>query len=303
MGEAKLRRPAKTTGAPYPQDEAPSSFAQLVDQLSALLLLVDAELSKENHDENRVGIYMSDITSLRDDLVSQLPAAAHELGPEDHHIRLLQSIQLYRLPAIDEKLLAHKLKLEGIKEALRQRHDADMAALDAQLAEASSSTHPSTAPVDISEIQPHDEPMNPADQQILDARLETIETRMDGRVASIEASISAFLGRQDERSGRLDDRLVRMEQAASETRTDIKNLKSTIIVTAISVVLAIVLGVAAFNATVLSNMLAAFESGKNTGASQAEAKKQFEETSALIRRMQEDLDARRTPAPPASTKP
>ncbi len=72
-------------------------------------------------------------------------------------------------------------------------------------------------------------------------------------------------------------------------------LKTTIIVTAISAVLAIVFGVAAFNATVLSNMVASFESGKNTSAAQAEVKRQTEETAALLRRMREELDSRQKP--------
>lgn len=106
----------------------------------------------------------------------------------------------------------------------------------------------------------------------VDAKLQLIETRMDGRVASIESSIHASI------------------IAANETRGEIKNLKWTTIVTAI----ATVWGIAAFNATVLSNMVASFESGKNTAAAQAEVGKQSEEIAALIRKMQDDLDARRT---------
>src|SRR5471032_2240283 len=104
--------------------------------------------------------------------------------------------------------------------------------------------------------QADDHGMNAAtDREYIEAKLETIEARMDGRVASIETSISGFLGRQEGRFGHLDDRLIRIEQSAADTQTDIKGLKSTIIITAISAVLAIVFGVAAFNATVLSNML------------------------------------------------
>lgn len=120
--------------------------------------------------------------------------------------------------------------------------------------------------------------MNAADQQVLDARLETIETRMDSRVALIERSIQDSIA------------------VARETRGEIKNLKWTMVATAIATVLSI----AAFNATVLSNMVASFESGKNTALAQAEVKKQTEETAALIKRMQDDLDARKSVAPPGS---
>ena len=113
--------------------------------------------------------------------------------------------------------------------------------------------------------------MNSPTREEIDAKLQLIETRMDGRVASIERSVADAI------------------ESARETRGDIKSLKWTIIGTAI----ATVLGIAAFNATVLSNMVASFESGKNTATAQAEVKKQSEETAALIKKMQEDLEARR----------
>lgn len=151
--------------------------------------------------------------------------------------------------------------------------------------------------------------MTQPSREEIDAKLAAMEARMDGRVASIEATISGFLGRQEERFGRLDDRLLRMEQSVSQTQGDVKSLKSTIIVTAVSVVLAIVLGVAAFNATVLSNMVASFESGKNTAtsladtkASQAEVKRQTEETAALLKRIQDELNSKQSAAPAPPTK-
>ena len=118
---------------------------------------------------------------------------------------------------------------------------------------------------------------------------------MDGRVARIESALAASAALTDERSRHSDARMERMEAALSETRSAIASLKITIVVTAISAVLAIVLGVAAFNATVLSNMVASFESGKNTSAAQAEVKRQTEETAALLERMREQLDTRLKP--------
>jgi hypothetical protein len=141
----------------------------------------------------------------------------------------------------------------------------------------------------------------------IDAKLQTIEARMDARVASIQASIDGFMGRMEERALRTDDRFDRIDQrmggienTVQETQASIGNLKTTMIVTALSTVLAIVLGVAAFNATVLSNMLASFESGKNTATSQADVKRQSEETAALLKQMQAQLSA--SPAPAAEQK-
>jgi hypothetical protein len=93
--------------------------------------------------------------------------------------------------------------------------------------------------------------MNAVSKDLLDARLETIEVRMDARMARIEDSLKAIASSQ------------------TEVLASNKSTRTTMIVTGISSVLAIVLGVGAFNATVLSNMVASFESGKNTAAMQA----------------------------------
>lgn len=135
--------------------------------------------------------------------------------------------------------------------------------------------------------------MSEPTREEIDAKLDAREARMDGRVASIEAKIDGFMGRLDERFARMDDRMTHIEASASQTQSAIGNLKTTIIITAISAALAIVLGVAAFNATVLSNMVASFESGKATSAAQAEVKRQSEETAALLRQLQQSV-----PLPP-----
>jgi hypothetical protein len=145
-----------------------------------------------------------------------------------------------------------------------------------------------------------DTPMTVPNREEIDAKLETIEARMDGRVAAIQASIDGFMGRLEERALRTDERFTRIEESQRDTQASLGNLKTTIIVTALSTVLAIVIGVAAFNATVLSNMVASFESGKNTAVAQAEVKRQSEETAALLREIQAKVQ---TPPPtPAEQK-
>ena len=131
------------------------------------------------------------------------------------------------------------------------------------------------------------------DRDFIDAKLEAVGTRMDARVASIESALAAFTALMAERGRHFDLRVTRMETMIVEMRSAIAGLKTTITVTAVTAVLAIVLGVAAFNATVLSNMMAAFESGKNTSAAQAEVTRQAEETAALRSRMREELDAQK----------
>ncbi|MHA4871439.1 hypothetical protein ACXZ1M_27505 [Duganella sp. PWIR1] len=108
--------------------------------------------------------------------------------------------------------------------------------------------------------------MSTVTTDLLNARIETIETRMDARILAIETAIAGAI------------------QFHKELRADIKNLKTTVIVTAIASVLA----VGAINATILSNMVAAFESGKNTAAAQAEVTKQVEHLTVLVQKMREE---------------
>lgn len=152
-------------------------------------------------------------------------------------------------------------------------------------------------PLDTRGSRPNHSSMNTPSREEFEAKIQTIEARMDGRVASIEAKIDGLVNVLNERFRSMDERMGRMEDDSRETKAAVGNLKSTLIVTAISTVLAIVLGVAAFNATVLSNMVASFESGKSTSAAQAEVKKQAEETAGLLKQVQQQLDDARKSAP------
>jgi len=134
--------------------------------------------------------------------------------------------------------------------------------------------------------------MSQPTREEIDASLETIEVRMDGRVAAINAKIDTFIAHLTGQQALSDARMAQIESSVAETNIGVKALRGTILLTAISTVLAIVLGVAAFNATVLSNMLASFESGKNAATAQTEVKRQTEETAALLKRMQDELNSR-----------
>ena len=101
-------------------------------------------------------------------------------------------------------------------------------------------------------------------KDMMDARLEIIETRMDARVTRIEEMTDVIV------------------VSLKDTQASIKSLKETVIITAISSVLAIVLGVAAFNATVLSNMVASFESGRHISATEAQVMQQIKDVQALL---------------------
>lgn len=87
---------------------------------------------------------------------------------------------------------------------------------------------------------------SPITRPELDAKLETIEARMDGRLLRMEAIAE------------------RISEDVRETRSDIKTLKTTVITTAIIAALTIVFGIAGFNAMLTSNMLTAFQAGQQT---------------------------------------
>lgn len=130
-------------------------------------------------------------------------------------------------------------------------------------------------------LQPHNEPMSTAPtREEFEAKLETIETKMDARVQRIEDKMDGFLS------------------ASKETQDSIKSLKTTIIVTALSTVLAIVLGVAAFNSTVLSNMVASFESGKNTAQAIDKAQTDLQKREARLDEIDKKLDKLIAAPPP-----
>jgi len=119
--------------------------------------------------------------------------------------------------------------------------------------------------------------MNDITREEFNAKLETIETRMDARVESVSSKIDAFLTTQAavqverdkaqaERDKRLDGILAQIGKDQSDTKSSISSMKTTLIVTAVSTVLAIVLGVASFNTALTANMMSAFQLGKGEPA-------------------------------------
>ena len=134
---------------------------------------------------------------------------------------------------------------------------------------------------------PHHQDMTTVTKDLLDAKLETIETRMDARISSIETKIDHFIEKVDERSNRL-------EASMAEVRSDSKSLRWWLAGTAV----ATILGVYGANVSMVQTMLASFESGKNISTAQAEIKRQSEETSALLKQLQQTY-----PPPSAPTAP
>lgn len=105
----------------------------------------------------------------------------------------------------------------------------------------------------------------------VDAKIVANEARSDAQVAAILAKIDGIIARMDA-----------FEREMRETTRDIvaemKNLKKTITITVISSALAVIFGVASLNASLLNNMIATFESGKEMGQLQNQISKQAAET-------------------------
>lgn len=114
----------------------------------------------------------------------------------------------------------------------------------------------------------------------MEARFEVVEVRADARAAAFQATVDAFIAVMNERTIRDNERFERLEAAIAEMREQIRSLRVTIIVTALSSTIAIVLGVGTLNAAMLSHMIAAFESGKEIAATQAGLQRQSENTAA-----------------------
>ncbi|WGG52366.1 hypothetical protein [Rugamonas sp. DEMB1] len=146
--------------------------------------------------------------------------------------------------------------------------------------------------------------MSELQREELDAKLAMAEARTDARMAETDIKIvqgyvkmASIEGKIDALASLLNEKISAMAITIAEVKAGINNLRTTVVVTAISIGLASVFGVAAFNATVLSNMLASFESGKNMSAAQAEVQRQLEATAVLLNKVQKQIDQAPAPAP------
>ncbi|WP_186257815.1 hypothetical protein [Burkholderia gladioli] len=160
--------------------------------------------------------------------------------------------------------------------------------------------------------------MNTPTREELDAKLELIEVKMDGRVASIEGKIDKLLQSIDAAEAlstvrtraaeshmalfdvkvdQINQRFSAVEGSVSAIQSASQNLKYWLIGTGI----AVVLGIAAFNATVLSNMVASFESGKNTATSLSQTAEQLKDVQEQITKVQDAL--KRQPQAPTTSPP
>lgn len=95
--------------------------------------------------------------------------------------------------------------------------------------------------------------------QLMDAKLEAAEARTEARVARLEIMV--------ENSRKNNELFIsefkkEMRESIAEFKEDSKYTRRTIIVTGITAAISIIIGVAAFNATLISNMLNSYDQGQ-----------------------------------------
>jgi len=120
-------------------------------------------------------------------------------------------------------------------------------------------------------LQGHTQIMSEISREEFNAKLETIEVKMDARVEAVSAKIDAFVAIQAERDKRMETALNQISASHGEIKSSIGSMKTTMIVTAISTVLAIVIGIAGFNAMLTSNMVASFQMGRSERAQELQS--------------------------------
>ncbi|TDR82786.1 hypothetical protein [Paludibacterium purpuratum] len=159
----------------------------------------------------------------------------------------------------------------------------------------------------------------PVTQQYLDARLEAVELRMDARVQRIEDKMDLFAQSMQQMQQSIKEVCIEthsaiatlqgdtqhtIEKFQAETQSaierlqvDTKSLKNTVLMTGISSVVAIVLGVAAFNSTVLGNMVASFEAGNSSAQLLARIQAQQEKHDKKMEEIVLRIEQRNAAAP------
>lgn len=98
-----------------------------------------------------------------------------------------------------------------------------------------------------------------------DMTREEVDAKILANEARSDAQVAAILGKIDALIARMDAFEHEMRETTRGIIAQMNSLKKTVIITGITSVLAIVFGVANFNAALLNNMTATFESGKEMG--------------------------------------
>jgi hypothetical protein len=134
----------------------------------------------------------------------------------------------------------------------------------------------------------------------VEEREKALEAKLDLRDQVMEAKLDLRDRVMDAKFAHLESRVDEIGIEMKEVKRTLSNQRYWIVGTAVGAVL----GVGAFNATVLSNMIAAFESGKSISAAQAEILQRSKEMERAIDTIRSRLDALPSPVSvPAKQSP
>lgn len=103
------------------------------------------------------------------------------------------------------------------------------------------------------------------------AFMATMMAKIDARFSQVDERISRLETHMDVRMEEFDGRLIRLESAMTQLGDRMRQYMLWMIGTVVASALAVVFGLATFNATLLSNMVVSFESGKQTANALAAA--------------------------------
>ena len=124
--------------------------------------------------------------------------------------------------------------------------------------------------------------MNAMTREEMTARLELVEAKADARLGRVEERMDQAIAEMRRESAQL---LQAFKEERGDRRSEMRNLKLTIITTGI----AVVLGLGAANVSMVQSMLASFESGKSSGAALTQATEQLKQTQQQIQSLQDAL--------------
>jgi chromosome segregation ATPase len=110
----------------------------------------------------------------------------------------------------------------------------------------------------------------------VDLKLQNVELRIENRLQAMEIAIA-----------HLNEKMDAVMKTVSEQMREIRSLKITILLAALSSVFA----VAALNASLYSNMLAAFDSGRATATEKAEIKQMLDHSRRLAEKAERQFEA------------
>ncbi|XLZ71214.1 hypothetical protein ABT364_04420 [Massilia sp. SR12] len=147
--------------------------------------------------------------------------------------------------------------------------------------------------VDISPLPAEDEIMDPASKQYIDTSLAVSEAHSDTKVAEFRSIIETYTARAEERDLAAREReQIRhndLDRRMHQFEIVVAGVKRAVITTGIAATFSTVFGVAAFNAALLQNIQAAFESGRQASPVQARMQSNIDQMQSNVGQMQSNI--------------